>query len=184
MECASCHKVLPHGAQFCPSCGTRVPEQTSESQVNTGGGAYVRTTGERNVVAGRDIAGTTVVTGDHNTVRRDTTTTTTTVDAAALKAALQELYAALGEAPLPAETRMAAQHATSTATYEGVKNDEVQPGVLEVNLKQAGAALQQANVAVEQGSKLWASVQKLAPILGPALGVGAHAVAGWFGVPL
>ena len=104
-------------------------------------------------------------------------------DPEALRAALTELHGALAQANLPPQTAITTQTAVGKALEEGVPGSEVKPEAVAANVQKVGEVLKQANVAVQEGSSLWQSVQKLAPLLGPAVG-GAQAVAGWFGVPL
>ena len=106
------------------------------------------------------------------------------LDPETVRAALKELRTALGQANLPDETVISAQTAAGNALVEGVKDDAVKPDVVLSNVQKAGEALKEANVVVEEGSSLWQSIMKLAPVLGPLVVGGAHAVAAWFGIPL
>ena len=105
------------------------------------------------------------------------------IDPATLRATLTALHAAIGEAPLPKDRAISAQTSVGIALEGGVQNGEVKPAALMPSLEKAATTIKQANVVVEQGSSLWESVQKLAPLVGPLVG-GAHVVAGWFGIPL
>lgn len=104
------------------------------------------------------------------------------IDAKELRATLESLYDALGQAQLPRDQMRSAQTAAGNA-LEAVKDDEVQSETIVQHVQKIGETLKQANVAVQEGSSLWESVQKLAPLLGPLVG-GMRVVAGWFGVPL
>lgn len=105
-----------------------------------------------------------------------------TIDAGQLKAALQDLWQAIGQSQLPTEQQITAQTAAGNA-LGGVKDDTVDGDSVVDHVKKAGEALQGANTVIEQGSSLWASVQKLAPLLGPLVG-GARVVATWFGIAM
>ena len=105
------------------------------------------------------------------------------IDPTALKAALSDLYGAIGEAGLPKDRAISAQTAVGTALENGVQGNEIKPDAVVTNIEKVGSILKQANVVAQQGSSLWDSVRKLAPIVGPLVG-GAHVVASWFGVPL
>src|SRR3712207_3403006 len=63
------------------------------------------------------------------------------VDAEAMRAALRELHAALGQANLPADTAIAAQTAAGTALIQGVKDGEVQPEPVVTQVQQIGETL-------------------------------------------
>lgn len=104
------------------------------------------------------------------------------VDAAELRATLEQLYDALGEAPLPRDTTRSAQTAAGNA-LDAVTDAEVHSGTVVENVKKIGETLKQTNVAVHEGSVLWESIMKLAPLIGPLVG-GARIVAGWFGIPM
>ncbi len=104
------------------------------------------------------------------------------LDPTALRSALQELFAALGQTGLPADKAIGTQTAVGKA-LEGVQDDQVQADTVVPNLERAGELLKQAKVAVDEGSSLWESVMKLGAVLGPAVG-GARVVAGWFGIPI
>jgi hypothetical protein len=105
------------------------------------------------------------------------------IDPETLRATLKELRTALGQADLPDDTLIDVQTAAGNALRQGVKDGEVQPDALMYHVKEIGETLKQANVAVQEGSTLWESIQKLAPLLGPLVG-GARAVGAWFGVAL
>jgi hypothetical protein len=105
------------------------------------------------------------------------------LDVEAFKATLMELYKALGSANLPDMALMDAQGGVRQAV-KVVEQKEVQPTAVAEHLKQIGSTLQQANTTIQQGSQLAASLQKIATIAAPFLGVGARVVAGWFGIPL
>ena len=105
------------------------------------------------------------------------------VDPQALMAVLAELQAAIGELKLPPSDRLVAQTAAGNAALDGVKDGQVDVDVVKQNVERIGTTLKSANTAIQEGSTLWASVQKLASVLGPLVG-GARVVAAWFGVPL
>ena len=105
------------------------------------------------------------------------------IDMEAFKASLMELYKALGSANLPDSALMDAQGAARQAV-KVVEQKDAQPTAVAEQLKQIGSTLQQANTTIQQGSQLAASLQKIARIAAPFIGVGAHVVAGWFGIPL
>jgi hypothetical protein len=135
-----------------------------------------------------DISGQVGAIGRHATATGNTFTQIrydagAKVDPAALQAALAELHAALGAAALPRAQAISAQTAVGNALEGGVQNGQVKPEALVPNLKKAAATVKQASLVVQQGTSLWESVQKLAPLVGPLVG-GAHVVAGWFGIPL
>ena len=106
------------------------------------------------------------------------------VDPEALRSVLRELRTALGQAGLPDDVQLRAETAAGNALVQGIKDGKAQPEPLVAHVEQIGKSLKEAHVAVEEGSKLWESVQKLAPVLGPLVAGGARAVAAWFGVPL
>jgi hypothetical protein len=97
-----------------------------------------------------------------------------------LKALLRELHAALGSASIPEDTRIAATTAVGRALSEGARGVRVDGASLEQHMRQLGTTLQDADVAVERGSALWASLEKLSSLLGPIVMGGAPAVAAWF----
>jgi hypothetical protein len=104
------------------------------------------------------------------------------IDSAQLRSALEELHDAVAEARLRPEEKIDVQTATRRA-LERVGEDDVDADAVSSNLQKVGETLKQANVALEEGTSLWASVTKLAALLGPLVG-GAGVVAAWFGVPL
>jgi multidrug resistance efflux pump len=104
------------------------------------------------------------------------------IDSTQLRSALEELHAALAEANLQPEAKIRAQTAASRA-LEGVGEKSVDADGVSANLQKVGETLKQANVALEEGTSLWASVMNLAKLLGPVVG-GAGVVAAWFGLPL
>lgn len=104
------------------------------------------------------------------------------IDATELRSALEDLHAALAEANLQPEAKVRAQSAAGRA-LEGVREKNVDADGVSANLETVGETLKQANVALEEGTSLLASVTTLAKLLGPVVG-GAGVVAGWFGVPL
>jgi carbonic anhydrase/acetyltransferase-like protein (isoleucine patch superfamily) len=106
------------------------------------------------------------------------------IDPNALRAALKDLRTALGQANLPDDIVISTQTAAGTALMNGIKDDKVDSKTVVSNVQQIADTLKQTNVAVQEGSTLWASIQKLAPLLGPLVVGGAHIVAAWFGVPL
>ena len=104
------------------------------------------------------------------------------IDAAALRTALEELYDALAEAGLPRDRARSAQTAAGNA-LQAAQEEEPKPETVVENVKTVGDTLKEAKVAVQEGTALWESVARLAPLLGPLVG-GARVVAGWFGIPL
>jgi hypothetical protein len=106
------------------------------------------------------------------------------VDIVALRAALKQLRADLARANLDDDTLIAAQTSAGQALVEGLKDERVEPAALEQHIRRVGATLKESNVAVQQGSELWTSIQKLLPLLAPVVGGGARAAAAWFGIPI
>ena len=104
------------------------------------------------------------------------------IDAKELRTALEGLYDALDQGDLPRDKTRSAQTAAGNA-LDAVTEKEVKSDVVVENVKRIGETIKQANVAVQEGTSLWQSIQKLAPLLGPIVG-GARIVAGWFGIPL
>jgi hypothetical protein len=104
------------------------------------------------------------------------------IDARALRTALESLYDALDQGGLPRDKTRGAQTAAGNA-LGAVTEKEVKSDIVVKNVKKIGETIKQANVAIQEGTSLWQSVQKLAPLLGPLVG-GARIVAGWFGLPL
>ena len=173
-----------------------------------GTGTTVTASGERSVAVGRDVTGSRIQTGDTQygdhfqvgdisgsqglalgraaraEVHGHITADARAVDPAALRRVLTDLQVALGRADLPTEAKLVAQTAAGNAVLEGVQAGEVKPDVVVSQVEKMGQALKRANVAVQEGSALWESVQKLATTVGPLVQGGAQAVAGWFGVPL
>lgn len=163
-----------------------------EGGVNTGGGDFVG--GSKNV-HGDEVRGDKISVGNISgsqgvAIGRNATATVTgssisgdvKIDAQQLRAALNELWDALDQTQLPRDQKRTATTVASVA-IDSVKDDEVDSAGVVENVKKIGETIKQANVVVEQGSSLWQSVQKLAPLLGPLVG-GARVVAGWFGVAL
>lgn len=171
--------------------------------VSTGGGAYTRGDvntggdfiGRDRIVHGDEVRGpkTTVgnITGSQGIAIGTNASAVVTsssiggemkIDPQELRTALQELYTALTQAQLPVDKTISAQSAVANALGD-VKDDQVDGKSVAQNVQQVGETLKQANTVVEQGSSLWQSVQKLAPLLGPMVG-GARIVAQWFGIPL
>jgi hypothetical protein len=106
------------------------------------------------------------------------------VEAEAVRTALKVLRTALDTAGLAEDMAIRAQTAAGNALVEGVQDGQVQPESLVHHVRKVAETLKQANVAVDEGSSLWKSVQSLAPVLGPLVVGGAPAVAAWFGVQL
>jgi hypothetical protein len=104
------------------------------------------------------------------------------IDASQLRAALDDLYDALGAAELSREQRITAQTATGNARHAAA-DEGVDAGSVASNLEQVGETLRHAGVAIDEGTALAESVGRLAALLGPLVG-GARVVAGWFGLPL
>jgi hypothetical protein len=104
------------------------------------------------------------------------------IDAKELRATLEQLYDELAQMQLPREQTRSAQTAAGNA-LDATKEDQVEADTVVQSVKRIGETLKQANVAVAEGSTMWQTVQKLAPLLGPLVG-GARIVTGWFGLPL
>ena len=104
------------------------------------------------------------------------------INAQEFRAALEALYDGLDKAGLPRDKTRSVQTAAGNA-IDAVTEKEVKSDVVVENVKKIGETIKQANVAIQEGSTLWQSIQKLSPLLGPLVG-GARIVAGWFGVPL
>jgi len=102
------------------------------------------------------------------------------IDAKELRTALEDLYDSLNQGSLPRDKTRSAQTAVGNA-IGAVTEEEVKSDIVVENVKKIGETIRQANVAVQEGTSLWQSVQKLAPLLGPLVG-GASIVAGWFGL--
>jgi hypothetical protein len=107
--------------------------------------------------------------------------TDTKIDAKEFRAALEALYDGLDNAGLPRDRTRSLQTAAGNA-IDAVTEKEVKSDVVVENVKRIGETIKQTNVAIQEGSTLWQSVQKLSPLLGPLVG-GARIVAGWFGLP-
>ncbi len=104
------------------------------------------------------------------------------LDRIALKAALQELFTALGNAGLPLQTQI------ETQTTIGLAIQQIETSTLTIEafvpyLQRAGHTLSATGISLDQGSHLARSVSKLAHLVGPAVG-GVRVVTGWFGIPL
>jgi hypothetical protein len=104
------------------------------------------------------------------------------IDATELRSALEDLFDALSQSSLPKDKTRSTQTAAGNA-LGAVNENEVKADVVVENVKKIGETIKEANVAVQEGTSLWQSVKKLAPLVGPLVG-GARIVAGWFGVPL
>jgi hypothetical protein len=104
------------------------------------------------------------------------------IDAKELRSALEDLYDALDQGGLPRDKTSSVQTAAGTA-LGAVTEKEVKSDIVVENVKKIGETIKQANVAVQEGTSLWQSVQKLAPLVGPLVG-GARIVLAWFGLPL
>lgn len=104
------------------------------------------------------------------------------IDATELRSALEDLFDALSQAALPKDKTRSTQTAAGNA-LDAVNENEVKGDVVVENVKKIGDTIKEANVVVQEGTTLWQSVKKLAPLVGPLVG-GARIVAGWFGVPL
>ena len=100
----------------------------------------------------------------------------------AVRDALQALYDAVGQTNLPQGIQIDAQLAAGGALKEGIKDGGVDPDKLVSNVKKVGEALEQANVAVKEGTALWESVQKVATAVAPLVVGGAPLVLRWFGI--
>jgi hypothetical protein len=103
------------------------------------------------------------------------------IDATELRSALEELFDALSQSSLPKDKTRSTQTAAGNA-LDAVNKNEVKADVVVDNVKKIGETIKEANIVVQEGTSLWQSVKKLAPLVGPLVG-GAHIVAGWFGVP-
>jgi len=104
------------------------------------------------------------------------------VDTKALRAALEELHAALGLLGLPPGQVIAAQTAVGNA-LGGVQDEKVEKEAVVSNLEKVRDTLKDAQVVVEEGTSLWQSLQKLAPLVGPLVG-GARLAANVLGIPV
>jgi hypothetical protein len=102
------------------------------------------------------------------------------IDAKQLRTVLEQLYDALDETSLPRDKTRVAQTAAGNA-LNGVSEEEVNGDTVVENVKKIGETIKQANIVVQEGTSLWESVAKLAPLLGPLVG-GASIVAAWFGI--
>ncbi|HEY0753909.1 MAG TPA: TIR domain-containing protein [Ktedonobacteraceae bacterium] len=103
-------------------------------------------------------------------------------DHTALKASLQELFAALGNAGLPMQVQMEAQTSTGLAAQQA-EAPTLNVEALAQHLQAVGQSLQRASIMVEEGSRLASAISKLAHLIGPVVG-GTRVVAGWFGMRL
>lgn len=146
---------------------------------------------------------TTVTNGDVNTLNLDggnltnspinqgrgTQTATITIQSAEvakikpdeLKAALNELYDMLDQAGLERAVKQKAQTAAGNAINaadESPKSEDAAKGMVS-HVKAVGDTLKEANVAVKEGSTLWASIKKVADVVGPVVGTAATVLA-WF----
>jgi hypothetical protein len=106
----------------------------------------------------------------------------TRIDANQLREALTQLHAALDQAGLPVDKKISTQTSVGLA-LEAAKGDQVQADGIVANVKKVGDVFKEANSTVQQGTSLWDSIQKLAPLLGPLVG-GAKIVGAWFGIPI
>jgi hypothetical protein len=122
--------------------------------------------------------------GITQTQTRGTPAPTAQPDPAALRQALKDLYVALEQAALPEDVKIGAQTATGNALVQGVKDGEVNPPAIESHVREVADTLTQANIAVRQGSILWQSIERMAPLVGPLVIGGMHAVGSWFGIVL
>ena len=104
------------------------------------------------------------------------------IDATELRSALEDLFDALNQTALPKDKTRSVQTAAGNA-LDAVNEGEVKADVVVKHVKKIGETFKEANVVVQEGTSLWESVKKLAPLVGPLVG-GARIVAGWFGVPL
>jgi hypothetical protein len=127
-----------------------------------------------------DAAG--VGTGAHGTINKQTYITgSQPIDMKAFQDSLLELHTLLGSA-LPGRAGIKAQTAVGQA-MDTAEQPDAQPTAVKEHLEQIGSALKQANVAVERGSQLAASLEKIARVAAPFLGLAAHAVGGMLGLP-
>lgn len=101
------------------------------------------------------------------------------VDLKALKVALQGLYVAIDKESLPISARFSSQTAVGSGLSAVESNARDRRGCR--TCPEAGEALQSVDVAVREGSSLWASLKKIAEELEPIVG-GSAAVAKWFGL--
>jgi methyl-accepting chemotaxis protein len=104
------------------------------------------------------------------------------IDATELRSALEDLFDALNQTGLPKDKTRSVQTAAGNA-LDAVNEGEIKADVVVQHVKKIGETLKEAKVVVQEGTSLWESVKKLAPLVGPLVG-GARIVAGWFGVPL
>lgn len=103
------------------------------------------------------------------------------VDLGAVRSALGDLHESLAAAELDRDVRIAAQTAVGKALAEA--GDGGDNETILARLRTVGETLQQANLAVNQGSALWNNVARLSMLLAPLAG-GARIVASWFGIAL
>jgi hypothetical protein len=160
------------------------------------GGVRVTASGKGSVAIGRDFSGGgSIITGDYNTQVRDISgsqgvvlgsgsanvTQSSQFDPQALAAALMELHAALGTAQLPPRTQLQAQTLAGAAALEAdPEAGQVDSDAVADKVKHVGTTLQEAGAVIDKGSSLWEKVQRVATILGPAVG-GVQTVMSWFG---
>ena len=102
-------------------------------------------------------------------------------DMVALRGALEKLYEALSEEPLPPRTRIASQTVVGTAIASAEESAPSNARELPRQIETIGNTLQAAGVTVRHGTSLWKSIKDLASAMGPIVG-GASVVAGWFGL--
>lgn len=103
------------------------------------------------------------------------------IDAKELRTALEGLFDALGQGTMPPDKTRSLQTEAGIA-LRAITEQEVKSDIVVEKVKKIGETIKQANVAVQEGSSLWQSVKKLAPLLGPLVG-GGRIVAAWFGIP-
>lgn len=104
------------------------------------------------------------------------------IDPQQLRTALEGLYDALGQGTLPRDKTRIVQTEAGNA-LGAITEQEVRSDIVVEKVKKIGESIKEANVAVQEGTSLWQSVQQLASLLGPLVG-GTRIVAAWFGIPL
>ena len=105
------------------------------------------------------------------------------INGAELKSALNDLYLALGQ-DVPDIDTVRKTQGDANAAIEKIKAGKVEDAEgLAGKVKSIGDTLKQTNTTVEEGSKLWTSIKKVAEAIGPVVG-GALTVAKWFAIVL
>ncbi len=100
-----------------------------------------------------------------------------------LKNALNDLYSALGQ-DVPNVDVARKTQADANAAIETIKDGKIEDAEgMAGKVKAIGDTLKETNTTVEQGSKLWKSIKKVAETIGPLVG-DAFTVAKWFAIIL